>query len=128
MGGPRLRYQADSMTASDPSREYVYGGSALLAKIDSSGTNYYHQDHLSNRVLTDSSGNSLGQRGHYPFGETWYESGTTTSSSSLPTSATPNPDWITLEPATTHPAWAASCPPTNHLCTRRRGILRAGTS
>ena len=34
-----------------PSREYIYAGSALLAKIDSSGTKYYHQDHLSNRLL-----------------------------------------------------------------------------
>jgi RHS repeat-associated protein len=39
---------------------------------------YYHHDHLSNRLLTDSSGNVLGQHGHFPFGETWYESGTTT--------------------------------------------------
>jgi hypothetical protein len=29
-----------------PSREYIYGGGALLAKIDSSGTTYYHQDQL----------------------------------------------------------------------------------
>src|SRR6266487_4468738 len=74
MGGPRLRYQADSMTASDPSREYVYGGSALLAKIDSSGTRYYHPDHLSNRLVTDSGGNTSTQLGHFPFGESWYNS------------------------------------------------------
>ncbi len=55
-----------------PSREYIFSGSALLAKIDSSGTKYYHQDHLSNRVVTDSSGNTLAQLGHYPFGEAWY--------------------------------------------------------
>jgi RHS repeat-associated protein len=61
-----------------PSREYIYSGSALLAKIESGATTYYHQDQLSTRVLTDSNGNILGQRGHYPFGETWYESGTTT--------------------------------------------------
>src|SRR6266571_7701241 len=76
MGGPRLRYQADSMTASDPSREYVYGGSALLAKIDSSGTRYYHPDHLSARVSTDSNGNTARTFGHFPFGELWYETGT----------------------------------------------------
>src|SRR5262249_14835825 len=35
-------------------------------------TTYFHMDHLSNRVLTDSSGNSSGQQGHYPFGESWY--------------------------------------------------------
>jgi RHS repeat-associated protein len=57
---------------SSPSREYIYSGSALLAKIDSSGTKYYHQDQLSNRVVTDSSGNTLEQLGHYPFGESWY--------------------------------------------------------
>jgi RHS repeat-associated protein len=55
-----------------PSREYIYGGGALLAKIDSSGTKYYHQDHLSNRLVTDSSGNTLTQMGHFPFGESWY--------------------------------------------------------
>jgi RHS repeat-associated protein len=57
---------------SSPSREYVYGGPALLAKIDSSGTKYYHQDHLSNRLITDSSGNIYAQMGHFPFGENWY--------------------------------------------------------
>jgi RHS repeat-associated protein len=55
-----------------PSREYVYSGSALLAKIDSSGTKYYHQDQLSNRLVTDSSGNTLAQMGTFPYGESWY--------------------------------------------------------
>lgn len=55
-----------------PSREYIYAGGALLAKIDSSGTKYYHQDHLSNRLVTDSSGNTVTQMGHFPFGESWY--------------------------------------------------------
>jgi RHS repeat-associated protein len=55
-----------------PSREYIYGGAALLAKVDSSGTKYYHQDHLSNRLVTDSSGNTAAQMGHFPFGESWY--------------------------------------------------------
>ncbi len=55
-----------------PSREYVYSGNTLLAKIDSSGTKYYHQDHISNRLVTDSSGNTSAQLGHFPFGESWY--------------------------------------------------------
>jgi RHS repeat-associated protein len=55
-----------------PSREYVYSGASLLAKIDSSGTKYYHQDQLSNRLVTDSSDNTLEQLGHFPFGESWY--------------------------------------------------------
>jgi YD repeat-containing protein len=57
-----------------PSREYIYSSGTLLAKIDSSGTKYYHQDQLSNRLVTDSSGTTLEQLGHFPFGEAWYNS------------------------------------------------------
>jgi RHS repeat-associated protein len=53
-------------------REYIYSGGALLAKIESGVTKYYHPDHLSNRVVTDSSGNTVAQLGHYPFAESWY--------------------------------------------------------
>jgi RHS repeat-associated protein len=62
-----------------PSREYIYSGlpavagGALLAKIEGSATKYYHQDHLSNRLVTDSSGTALEQKGHFPFGEDWYQ-------------------------------------------------------
>ena len=55
-----------------PTREYIYSGGALLAKIESGATKYYHRDHLSNRLVTDSSGNTLAQLGHFPFGESWY--------------------------------------------------------
>ena len=30
------------------------------------------------RILTDSGGNLIGQRGSYPYGESWYETGTLT--------------------------------------------------
>ncbi len=61
-----------------PSREYIYSGSTLLAKIEGGAATYHHQDHLSNRVLTDSSGAVIGQQGHFPFGESWYaQSGST---------------------------------------------------
>ena len=71
---------------SSPSREYIYSaggpnsslGPQLVAKIEAGATQYYQQDHLSTRLTTDSSGNLLGQQGHFPFGETWYQSGTTT--------------------------------------------------
>src|SRR5712692_2920669 len=65
------------MTASTPSCEYIYAGSSLLAKIEGGVTNYYHPDHLSARVTTDSSGNIAGQQGHYPFGDSWYAQSTT---------------------------------------------------
>jgi RHS repeat-associated protein len=57
-----------------PSREYIYSGGALLAKLDSSGATYYHPDQRSNRLTTDSSGNLVAQMGHYPFGDSWYNS------------------------------------------------------
>src|SRR5947209_1039032 len=46
--------------------------SALLATATGGTTTYHHADHLSVRLTTDTSGNSLGQQGHYPFGEQWY--------------------------------------------------------
>ncbi len=71
--GSKVIAEYDNSTAStSPSREYIYSGGTLLAKIDSSGTKYYHQDHLSNRVVTDSTGNTLAQMGHFPYGESWY--------------------------------------------------------
>jgi RHS repeat-associated protein len=57
---------------SAPTTEYIYAGGTLIAKINSSGTNYYHQDHLSNRLVTNSSGSTVAQLGHFPFGESWY--------------------------------------------------------
>ncbi|HKV60372.1 MAG TPA: RHS repeat-associated core domain-containing protein, partial [Candidatus Acidoferrum sp.] len=33
---------------------------------------YYHQDHLSNRMVTNSSGSVVAEMGHFPFGESWY--------------------------------------------------------
>ena len=59
-----------------PSREYIYAdsdsGTQLLALVSGSTTTYYHEDHLSVRVITDANGNKLGEQGHYPFGESWY--------------------------------------------------------
>jgi RHS repeat-associated protein len=71
--GSRVVAEYDNGAApTAPSREYIYSGSTLLAKIDSSGTKYYHQDALSNRLVSDSSGSTAEQLGHFPFGESWY--------------------------------------------------------
>jgi RHS repeat-associated protein len=56
-----------------PTREYLYLGGQLLAKIESSTTTYYHHDHLSARVMSDTGGGIANQSGHFPFGEDWYE-------------------------------------------------------
>jgi RHS repeat-associated protein len=60
-----------------PTREYVYLGSQRLAKIEGGATTYYHHDHLSARVMTNTSGSVIAQSGHFPFGENWYETGGT---------------------------------------------------
>jgi RHS repeat-associated protein len=61
-----------------PSREYLYNGGQLMATINSSGMQYHIPDHLSVRVTTNSSGSEIGQQGHFPYGESWYVSSTTT--------------------------------------------------
>jgi RHS repeat-associated protein len=61
---------------SSPSREYIYSGAQLLATISGSSTTYHHTDHFSERIATDQNGNVARNYGHYPFGETWYETGT----------------------------------------------------
>ena len=50
-----------------PTREYIYSGGTLLAKIESGATQYYHSDHLSVRAMSDSSGNKIGDQGHFPY-------------------------------------------------------------
>jgi len=62
-----------------PSREFIYGwglpGSGLVASITAGTpptTVYFHSDHLSTRLITNSTGAAIGQQAHYPFGESWY--------------------------------------------------------
>ncbi|HKV79328.1 MAG TPA: RHS repeat-associated core domain-containing protein [Candidatus Sulfotelmatobacter sp.] len=71
-GSKVIAEYANGAAPTNPTREYIYAGGALLARIDSSGTNYYHQDHLSNRMVTNSSGGVVAEMGHFPFGESWY--------------------------------------------------------
>jgi len=64
-----------------PTRENIYAGGKLLATITAGTppvTNYYHSDHLSVRLMTDSNGNKIGEQGHYPFGESWYTQNSST--------------------------------------------------
>jgi RHS repeat-associated protein len=77
-GSKAIAEYVNGVAPTSPTREYIYTGNTLIAKIETSATNYYHPDHLSVRTLTDSSGNLAGQQGHYPFGESWYLTNTTT--------------------------------------------------
>jgi YD repeat-containing protein len=71
-GAKVIAEYANGAAPSAPTREYIYAGGALLARIDSTGTKYYHQDHLSNRMVTNSTGGVAAEMAHFPFGESWY--------------------------------------------------------
>jgi YD repeat-containing protein len=58
------------------SKEYIYFGSKLLATIAGTSATYHHPDHLSNRAETNATGAAIRTFGHFPYGETWYETGT----------------------------------------------------
>jgi RHS repeat-associated protein len=59
--------------------EYVYLGGQLIASKSGAAYTFYVRDQLSVRqVLTDStSGTTVTEQGHLPFGENWYPSGNT---------------------------------------------------
>jgi RHS repeat-associated protein len=77
--GSKVIAECDNFAApSSPSREYIYSGSSVLAKIEGGATQYYHQDELSVRMLTDSNGVKIGEQGHFPYGESWYAVNATT--------------------------------------------------
>jgi RHS repeat-associated protein len=81
-GAKVIAEYASGAAPSSPSKEYLYAGSQLLATLTgppaSATVNYHIADHLSPRVTTDSTGTVVGQQDHFPFGEDWYASSTTT--------------------------------------------------
>jgi RHS repeat-associated protein len=71
-GSQVIAEYAVSGSSSTLSKEYIYTGGQMVASISGSATSYYHQDHLSNRLVTDSSGTVTEQTGTFPYGESWY--------------------------------------------------------
>lgn len=61
------------------SAEYIYAGGRPVAKVVSGTTSYYHQDRLSTRLITNSSGAVTGTASNYAYG---VESGSSGSESS----------------------------------------------
>jgi RHS repeat-associated protein len=53
-------------------REYILSGDTIVASHDGGTLRYHHFDHLSMRLTTDSAGSIIGNHGHYPYGEEWY--------------------------------------------------------
>lgn len=58
-------------------KEYIYFGDRLLATHAGANLTYHLRDHVSVRLNTDASGSILGHQSHYPYGEVWYNTGTT---------------------------------------------------
>jgi RHS repeat-associated protein len=71
-GGLDIAEYPAGAALSSPTNEYIYSGSQKIALLQSGTTYYFHNDHLSPRVRTNTSGAIVDQRGHFPFGETWY--------------------------------------------------------
>jgi RHS repeat-associated protein len=68
---------ASGAAAGSPLREYIYSGSRMLAKVEGGVTSYYHADNLSTRATSNSTGTLTGQQGQLPFGDQWYDTGST---------------------------------------------------
>src|SRR5258708_973539 len=75
-GGQPIAEYANGALAASPSAEYINLGGQQLASVVANAITYNYADHLSTRVSADSSGNPVRTYGHFPFGETWYETGT----------------------------------------------------
>ena len=56
-------------------KKFIYAGSNIVASVENSEVKYYHQDRLSNRITTDSSGNLDKEFKSLPFGQSIKNSG-----------------------------------------------------
>jgi RHS repeat-associated protein len=77
-GGKDIAEYDNGAGVTSPSREYIYLGGRLISTIQGATTLYHHADHLSVRVTTDVNGTNVGEQGHYPYGEQWYATNSTT--------------------------------------------------
>jgi RHS repeat-associated protein len=60
------------------SNEYIRVGGNLIAEYNSGTLTYHGRDPLSIRLSMNASGSTTGEQGHFPFGESWYNTNTTT--------------------------------------------------
>lgn len=75
-GNKLIAEYASGASPASPTVEYVYVKDQMAAKIASGAITYFYGDHLSTRTEANSSGSVVRTYGHFPFGETWYETGT----------------------------------------------------
>jgi RHS repeat-associated protein len=84
-GGKDIAEYDNGAAVNSPSREYMYLGGQLAAVMQGTSVTYLHSDHLSVRLSTvggatntPNYGKEAGEQGHYPYGEQWYASNSTT--------------------------------------------------
>ena len=75
-GGYVIAEYLSGAAPASPNTEYIYAGGQRVATIASGTISYLYSDHLSVRSSADSTGTVARTYGHFPFGETWYETGT----------------------------------------------------
>jgi len=75
-GGSPIAEYPNGAAAGSPGVEYLYAGGRRVASVASGVFTYLYSDHLSTRVQAGSAGAVTRTFGHFPFGESWYETGT----------------------------------------------------
>jgi RHS repeat-associated protein len=75
-GGIPIAEYPNGAAAGSPGVEYLYAGGTRVASVASGVFTYLYSDHLSTRVQASSAGAVTSTFGHFPFGESWYETGT----------------------------------------------------
>ena len=65
----------DQLRAGPVIKKFIYAGNSVVASVKDSNIEYYHQDRLSNRITTDSSGNKDKESKSLPFGQNVLNSG-----------------------------------------------------
>jgi RHS repeat-associated protein len=61
--------------AGSPSVEYINLAGRQVASIAVGTIVWNYTDHLSTRLTSDKNGNTVSTRGHFPYGELWYQTG-----------------------------------------------------
>lgn len=82
-GGEVIAEYDNGAAVNSPTREYIFAAhriATITGSVAGSGgtITYEHRDQLSPRLLTDATGNDIGDQGSYPFGEAWYNNTGTT--------------------------------------------------
>jgi YD repeat-containing protein len=114
-GSVELAEYDNGVTPANPTNEYVNAGSQKIALISGGATVYFHNDHLSPRMRTTSSGSVEDSAAPSPLERPGTSPRLARHSSSPPTIATPNPAMITHRLATTSVAWLGSPLPIRSL-------------